>query len=100
MGIRNLFKRQVSFTCMSRITRASIAIAGIDGVRKQVIKGIESDLKRIIKKHPEATIEELMQDDIVQKALNTPDYVALLKDVGMGEAHIRLLAQEALDRRK
>ena len=107
MGIRNILRKSTekeasnkSLAFISRVARGGIAVAGVDRVRKQVIKGIESDFKRIIKKNPDATVESLMQDEIVQKALNTSDYIALLTDVGMGEEHLRLLAQEALDRRK
>jgi len=105
MGLREMLQRRVekkirpkieeelgnkSLAYMSRLVRGTIPIAGLDRVRKQVISGIEGDLRRAIKKNPSATIDSLIQD-----ALNTPDYMALLKDLDMGEDHLRLLAKEA-----
>ena len=105
MGLKSIFRRRVekqirpqvekelgnkSLAYMSRFVRGTISIAGVDEVRKQVIGGIEGDLKRALHKNPSASIEELIQD-----ALNTPDYMALLKELDMGVEHLRLLAWEA-----
>lgn len=75
---------------VSRITRGLIRVIGVDAARKRVISGIEGDLKRDIKKNPSTTV-----DDLIKDALRTPDYMALLKDFGMGEEHLRLSANEA-----
>tara|TARA_Y100000310_G_C20647056_1_gene797243 strand:- start:1371 stop:1730 length:360 start_codon:yes stop_codon:yes gene_type:complete len=82
-----------SLAYMSRIARGLLRIHSVDVVRKQVIKGIEGDLKRGLTKNCKATIDELISD-----ALKTPDYMKLLKELGMDETHLRLLAQEAKTR--
>jgi len=107
LGISNIFAKKVerqvvkavekelgnaSLTKVARFTRGLIRIAGVDAVRKQVIKGIEGDLKRAMgKPNPQEEIESL-----IIGALATPEYMALLKDLNMGEEHLRLLAKEAL----
>lgn len=84
-----------SLANISKVIRGLVAVAGVDKVRKQLIKGIEDDLKRAIRKDPSATV-----DSLIREAVNTPDYMALLKDLGMDEEHLRLLATEALERTK
>ena len=76
---------------VSRILRAVIVIKGPDKVRKELIKGVEGDMKRAVKKNPSVTVEEL-----IAPALSTPEYMALLDDLGMNIEHLRVLAKEAL----
>lgn len=90
---KELGNKSLAYT--SRFIRGLIPAAGVDAIRKRVISGIEGDLKRAIKKNKQATIDDLLKD-----ALNTPDYMALLKDLDMSEEHLRLLAQEALKERR
>ena len=84
-----------SLAYVSKVIRGLIAVAGVDKTRKQVIKSIEDDLKRAIRKDPSATV-----DSLIREAVNTPDYMALLKDLGMNEEHLRLLATDALEKAK
>lgn len=109
MGISNIFAKKVerqvvkaiekelgnaSLAKVARFTRGLIRIAGVDTVRKQVIKGIEGDLKRANSQpNPQEEVEKL-----ISNAMATPEYVALLKDLDMGEEHLRILAQEALQK--
>jgi len=76
---------------MSRFLRALVRTQGQDRVRQQLIKGVEGDMKRAIKKNPSITVEEL-----VAPALETPEYLALLDDLDMSIDHLRILAREAL----
>ena len=76
---------------VSRILRGVIGIKGPDNVRRELIKGVEGDMKRAVKKNPSVTVEEL-----VTPALETPEYMALLDDLGMNIEHLRVLAKEAL----
>ena len=74
---------------MSQIVIGQIPIYGINSVRRQVIIGIEGDLKRATKKGPEVV------EALIQNALNTPDYKKLLWKLGLDEPHIRVLAMQA-----
>ena len=76
---------------MSRFLRGFIAIEGVDKVRKKLIKGIEGDLRRAVRKNPQATVEEL-----ILSATEEPEYMTLLDDLGMNIEHLRVLAREAL----
>jgi len=80
-----------SLFVMSRFLRAIIVMRGADKVRKQLIKGVEGDMRRAIKKNPSITVEEL-----VAPALETPEYLALLDDLDMNIDHLRILAREVL----
>ena len=76
---------------MSRFLRAFISIEGVEKVRKKLIKGVEGDLRRAIKKNPQATVEEL-----ISPATETPEYMTLLDDLDMNIEHLRVLAREGL----
>ena len=104
MGIKEmLFRKSVeqkvkqelgnkSLAYTSRFVRGLIPTAGVAVIRKRVIDSIESDLKRAIKKNHTATVDVLIRD-----VVNTPDYMALLKDLDMNEDHLHAMAQEALN---
>ena len=84
-----------SLAYLSRVVRGTIRIAGVDAVRKRVIKIIEDDMNRALKEsNPEEAINKL-----IVEAMATPDYVELLKELDMDRSHLELLAQEALSRR-
>jgi len=75
--------------------RGFIPFVGVDVVRKQVIKATKGDMKRAIKKNranPQEAIES-----IIQKTINKPDQMVLLKELDMDESHLRILAQEVLN---
>lgn len=105
MGLRGLLKKggkgqnkkelgSKSLAYMSRVVRGTIRIVGVDVARKQVIKGIEGDIERATKsKDASVAIEKLIQD-----ALNTPDYMELLKELDMGEEHLRVLAKQVQEK--
>lgn len=76
---------------MSQIVMAQIPAYGTSAVRIQVIKGIESDLKRKAQRGGKDAVESLLQN-----ALQTPEYVELLRKLGLQEPHLRVLAMEAL----
>lgn len=74
---------------LSRVITAQIPVYGKNVVRNQVIKAIEGDLKRTARKGPEAT------EKLIQNALATPEYMTLLRRIGLEESHIRVMAMEA-----
>ena len=69
----------------------AVSPLGIDNVRKQIIKAIESDMKRFITQKHIHTAE-----DLIRAAVNTPEYMALLNDVGLNRDHLELLEKEAI----
>ena len=79
---------------MSIIAEGQIGVYGKQAVRTQVIKGIESDLKRTAKNGKDAV------EALVQNALATPEYMRLLHKIGLEELHIRIMAKEALQNAK
>lgn len=78
---------------MSNIVIAQIPTYGKNVVRQQVIKGIESDLKRAVKKGGKEATEE-----VIQNALATPEYVKMLRKLDLNEPIVRVLAMEALNK--
>jgi len=75
---------------MCAIVEGQIPVYGKNVVRMQLIKSIESDLKRYAKKGKDEV------DRQIAIALDTPEYAALLRKVGLEEAHIHVMAMEAL----
>ena len=75
---------------MSLIVEGQIAVYGKQAVRTQVIKSIESDMKRTAKKGKEAV------DALMQTAFDTPEYMRMLHKIGLEEPHVRVIAMEAL----
>ena len=78
-----------SLAYLARVTRATIALWGVDETRRKVIKSIEDDFKRA------KTAEKI--DALIAEAMRTPEYMALLKDINLNGDHIQLLKQEALN---
>ena len=75
---------------MSNIVYGQISVYGKDAVRTSMIKSIESDLKRKAKKgQPEV-------EKMIQNALDTPDYMKLIRSIGLDEPHLRLMGLQAL----
>ena len=74
---------------MCTLVDAQIPVYGKNAVRTQMIKSIENDMKRTIRKSPEAV------DDLLANALATPEYVTLCHKLGLEEAHLRVLGMEA-----
>ena len=74
---------------MCALVSAQIPVYGKNAVRTQMIKSIESDMKRVARKGPEAV------DTLLANALATPEYVALCRKLELEEPHLRILAMEA-----
>jgi len=74
---------------VSKIVMSQIPIYGKNTIRRQVIKSIESDMRKSVKKGDEAV------ESLIQNALGTPEYMLLLHKLGMKEQHLRILAMEA-----
>lgn len=72
------------------IVDGQIDVYGKDAVRKQVIKSIESDMKRAAKKGKEAV------DNLINNAFATPEYKKMLHRLGLEEPHIKVMAMRAL----
>ena len=79
---------------MSKMVITMIPTYGKRAVRLQVIKSIESDLKRKAKKGGKDAVEGLLEN-----ALRTPEYMRLLRKLDLGEPHLRVMAMEALKNR-
>lgn len=79
---------------MAVIVEGQIDIYGKQAVRVQVIKSIESDMKRTAKKGKEAVAA------LMQTAFDTPEYMRMLHKVGLEEPHVRVMAMEALKNAK
>lgn len=75
---------------LSLMVEGQISTYGKDVLRTQVIKSVEGDLKRAAKKGPEAV------EVLVQNALQTPEYMHMLKRLGLEEPHVRVMAMSAL----
>lgn len=75
---------------MAVIVEGQIDVYGKQAVRAQVIKSIESDMKREARKGKEAV------DSLMQTALDTPEYMRMLHRIGLDEPHVRVMAMEAL----
>ena len=75
---------------MAVMVEGQIDVYGKSAVRTQVIKSIESDMKRTAKKGKEAV------DTLMQTAFDTPEYMRMLHKVGLEEPHVRVMAMEAL----
>ena len=75
---------------LATIIEGQIDVYGKKAVQRQVIQGIESDLKRTVKKGETAV------NSLVQTALDTPEYMHMLNRVGLNESHVRIMAMEAL----
>lgn len=79
---------------MARIIETTITGRNKYAVAKQVIKSIEKEMARLAKKGPERVDAE------IQKCLDTPDYMHMLKRLDMGEPNLRVMGMEALKRRE
>ena len=79
---------------MCSVVTAQIPLYGKNAVRVQVIKSIESDLKRAAGKGADA------MDKLLDNSLNTPEYMTLLRKLDLGETHLRVAAMEAKKVRK
>jgi len=69
---------------------AQIPAYGKHVVRLQIIKSIEGDLKRAARKGQEAV------DALLDNALGTPEYVAMLHKLDLDESFLRVMAMTAL----
>lgn len=81
---------------LALFTKGMIPAYGADVVRKQLIKGIEGDIDRCLKKtNPKDEI-----DKMIANAMNTPDYVSLLKELNLNEDHLHYLADEGMKKHR
>lgn len=65
----------------------------VDRLRLQVIGQIEKDLAIAIQKNPASTV-----DSLIGGFVGTPDYMAMLKDLGLDEYNLKVMAKEAIDK--
>lgn len=91
IGIKPFARGDKQLAVMANVVRSYIPMAGVGVVRRQIVNEIESHLKKEVKKNPLVTV-----DDLLAKALGTPDYMDLLRDLDMGEKDLRFFANEAL----
>lgn len=73
---------------MAKIVEGQIDVYGKRAVRAQVIKSIESDLKRAAKKGK--------TEELIQKAFATPEYKKMLHRLGLEKPHIKVMEMGAL----
>lgn len=76
---------------MSKLAVAQIPVYGKQAVRAQIIKSIEKDMKRYAKRGGKTKI-----DKEISEAIATPEYMTLLRKVGLEESHLRVTAMEAI----
>ena len=88
LGDKSLAK---SLASASQMLRGLIPIAGVDVIREQFINGMGDEFRRTVEEKPLFTVDELISD-----ALDSPDFMDLLKALDMGEKDLRLFASEAL----
>jgi len=84
--ICNLFgigNKKDKLAALSKISDALIPTYGKNVVRQQVIKAMEDDIKRALKKNNGAV------DKLVAEALACPEYMHLLHRLNMDESHLR-----------
>ena len=93
VGVKPFVGGDKKLAILSSTIRPYVQVAGVPVVRKQLIKEIEKDLKGQIKKTPLITADQLLS-----KALKTPEYMALLKDIELGETDLRFFANQALQK--
>lgn len=74
---------------MSKIVEAQIPVFGKSAIRTQMVKSIESDLKKAARKGGPDAVEKM-----IQNALATPEYMHLLHVLGMEEPELRMLVME------
>lgn len=79
-----------SLARVSRVIMAQIDTFGANAVRRNVIRSIESDMRRKAKSGAEAV------QDLINDAVNTPDYMKMLKRLGLDGGHIMVAAKQAL----
>ena len=77
---------------MAILVEGQIDVYGKQAVRTQMIKSIESDMKRTAKNGKEAV------DTLMQTAFDTPEYMRMLRRIGLDESHVRVMAIDALRR--
>jgi hypothetical protein len=70
-----------------------IAVYGKDAVARSLIKSIETDMKRFVKNGGQERVEKE-----IQNCLDTPEYMKLLKKLGMGEPNLRVLAIQVIQK--
>ena len=93
VGIKPFAKGDKKLAVMADMLRSYIPMAGVGVVRRQIVNEIESHLKKEVRRNPLITA-----DDLLAKALGTPAYMDLLKDLDLGERDLRFFAGEALKR--
>jgi len=76
---------------MSKLVMAQIDAYGKQAVRSQLVRSIENDLRKAAKKGGKEAV-----DKVAENALATPEYMQLLQRLGLEEAHIRVMAMQAL----
>ena len=75
--------------------RGYIPVVGTREARRQVIKGVEKDLRKKAKKNKEMTA-----DDLLKSYKDEPEFVKLWhEDLGLEDMHLEELAREAISRR-
>jgi len=73
------------------MVEGQIDVYGERAVRTQVIKSVESDMRRAVKRGGREAVDALMQN-----AFGTPEYMRMLRGIGLDESHVRVMAMEAL----
>ena len=93
VGVKPFPSGDKKLAILSSTIRPYVQVAGVGVVRKQLLREIETDLKGQVKKNPRITADQLLS-----KALKTPEYMALLKDIELGETDLRFFADQALQK--
>lgn len=91
--------RNPTLATLAKFYQAQIPVIGVAKVRQKVMDAINDDIRRAVSKNtePEAARKELL--DLLQTAIQTPEYVKLLELVDLGEEHAKIMINEAVDKK-
>ena len=82
-------EKQAAF--LAKSLRKMIPLIGVTEMSKRVITGIEGDFRKKLEGNPDLTIDELISEYIKE-----PESMVLLKDLKMGEEHLRVMAKNVI----
>jgi hypothetical protein len=79
---------------LANLLRVQMRMYGVDACRAQVIKGIEQVFEENLEQNPKLTVDELVKGYMTGDE-SLPELLAVQKELGLEESHIRALAKEA-----
>ena len=91
--IKNIGSKSQAELCI--FIRGYIPVVGTRAARRQVLLGVEKDLRKKVKKNKNITVEELLKP-----YKDEPEFVKLWhEDLGLEDIHLEEIAREAISRK-